>query len=474
MSMKGWLLGKVHGAANDPRRVAPSLRDGASVADAARPEHDEPDAGRRGQAHLGPYAPLIAAIRDELAGFVESQLRLHLAIAERDRYVLASIEVACEHDEVHAALLRRFMAEFTPEQIKRYLAREVIAGLRNASAIDLAQFAGLNVERPQAAAGEDPYAALIAELGSGDPGGGARPYEVTLIGRWVRGDALASDGPARRLDDERGGAPSLTPLASREASLAIEDGRGRRRVELAHAVPGRRYAIGKDPNADIVVEGTYASRRHGELWFDHDGWWIADAGSTNGIRVEGGARGVARTGVAGAARGTPLALEPGALIVLSAHANGEPKDYPRLRLEVAASARTQVPDTDVGARAAPSTPLAPSKRLVPSLPLRVQMASGPRELDLADQSLPFGIGRSRTQSLVIDGAHADVSGRHVEIVGLDDAGASVVVLGDNGVVVDGIAYGAGARFVWKRGETMVLGRADANGPACTVALARVS
>ena len=473
MSMKGWLLGKVHGPGNEARRVAPSLRDGASVTDTGRAEHDGSDAGRAREAHLGPYATLIAAIRDELADFVESQLRLHLAIAERDRYVLASIEVACEHDEAHAALLRRFTTEFTPEQIKRYLAREVIAGLRNASAIDLTLFAGLKVERPKVGEGVDPYAALIAELGSGSPDAAARPYDVTLVGRWVRGDALGSDGPARRLADERGAVAALTPLASREASLAIDDGRGSRRVELAHAVPGRRYGIGKDPGADIVVEGTYASRRHAELWFDHDGWWIADAGSTNGIRVEG-ARRTSRTGPSVAERSAPLALEPGTVIVLSAHAQGEPRDYPRLRFEVAASARSHVPDTDVTARAAPSTPLAPAKRRVPALPLTVRMASGAHELDLADQSLPFGIGRSRNQSLVIDGAHADVSGSHVEIVGIGDAGASVVVLGDNGVTVDGTPYGSGARFVWKRGETMVLGRADADGPACTVALDRAS
>ena len=44
-------------------------------------------------------------------------------------------------------LLRRFVREFKPEQIKRYLSKEVIGGLSNASAIDLSQFAGLNAER---------------------------------------------------------------------------------------------------------------------------------------------------------------------------------------------------------------------------------------------------------------------------------------------------------------------------------------
>ena len=57
------------------------------------------------------------------------------------------------------------MKEFKPEQIKLYLARDVIAGLRNASAIDLSQFAGLNAAPTVAAtADDDGYADLLAEL----------------------------------------------------------------------------------------------------------------------------------------------------------------------------------------------------------------------------------------------------------------------------------------------------------------------
>ncbi len=55
----------------------------------------EPMAGRSrngraasGLEHLGAYRPLIAAIREELERFVATDLRLHLAIAEHDRYVL--------------------------------------------------------------------------------------------------------------------------------------------------------------------------------------------------------------------------------------------------------------------------------------------------------------------------------------------------------------------------------------------------
>ena len=82
------------------------------------------------------YGGLVAAVREALEHFIVSQLRLHLAIADRDRFVLTSIQVHC-HDAEAASLLRRFMQEFKPEQVKRYLAREVIAGLPNAAAIDL-------------------------------------------------------------------------------------------------------------------------------------------------------------------------------------------------------------------------------------------------------------------------------------------------------------------------------------------------
>jgi hypothetical protein len=99
------------------------------------------------------------------------------------------------------------------------------------------------------------------------------------------------------------------------------------------------------------------------------------------------------------------------------------------------------------------------------------MATGAREVDIAAEALPFGIGRSRAQGLVVDGAHSDVSGRHVEIVGVDELGATVVVLGDNGVSVDGVQHPLGTRFVWKPGETMLIGRADVDVPACSMSLA---
>ncbi len=169
---------------------------------------DDHDPGSPGPEHLGAYAPLIGAIRDELEHFVSSQLRLHLAIAERDRYRLTSIGVECVDGGDGADLLRRFIREFTPEQIKRFLARDVIAHLPNASAIDLSQFGGLNAAPTHANVSDDDdaYAELLVQLRATTPSEGPRSFDVTLFGRWtetdastatsVRGSGAASDGIA--------------------------------------------------------------------------------------------------------------------------------------------------------------------------------------------------------------------------------------------------------------------------------------
>src|SRR5262249_43071877 len=159
-------------------------------------------------------------------------------------------------------LLRKFVAEFRPEQIKHYLAREVIAGLRNASAIDLSQFAGLNAslsEEPTQE--EDAYAGLLEELRSSAPASVPHPYEVSLVGRWSQLDVAGNAGRASR-GRTRGPAGASTPLAGQGFALDIEDAAGARSVELGSIAPGRSYVVGKDEDCDVVVDGVYVSRRH--------------------------------------------------------------------------------------------------------------------------------------------------------------------------------------------------------------------
>jgi len=166
MKLKGWMLRKVNGMGNPASRAEPQSHAAMAAHGAGAPQTHmhEPRMRAVGKQrggvpddaeHLGPYSALIGAIREELEHFVTTQLRLHLAIAERDRYVLASVEVECDESNEHRDLLRRFIGEFKPEQIKHYLANEVIAGLRNASGIDLSQFAALNAAQQDGARSEE-------------------------------------------------------------------------------------------------------------------------------------------------------------------------------------------------------------------------------------------------------------------------------------------------------------------------------
>jgi pSer/pThr/pTyr-binding forkhead associated (FHA) protein len=490
--------------------------------------------------HLGDYAPLIDAVRQELEHFIVSQLRLHLAIADRDRYVLTSIAVHCQGDDHARDRLLRFMREFKPEQVKRYLVREVIAGLPNAAAIDLSQFGGLvdgEALPGDGADAIDDYRDLLAEL-QGPAADGGPAYEVTLLGRWSEIDA-APAGPSAR-SQAPSPAPAagslVTPLAGPRCEFEVEDADGRRRVVLPAVVAGRRYVVGKGEGCDIVVRGTYTSRRHAELWLDQGSWWCADLGSTNGIRIEspgaaaqegaaspageagmplhpaegglrhpaegglrhpaegglrhpaegglrhpaeGGLRHPAEVGPGHPAEGTRrhpdeggrLRLADGARLLLSARSDGPPADHPWLALRSALPSAVAARVTPIAA--APRTPLTAvmSGHAAAAFSI-VDAAGGPARLALRTGALPLSIGRSRQSALVIDRRHDGVSGHHLDVVALDAAGADIVVVGDNGVLIGGTHHRPGARVRWPEGQPLVLGAIAVDAQACTLLLRR--
>src|SRR5206468_5812285 len=152
----------------------------------------------------------------------------------------------------------------------------------------------------------DPYADLLADLRSGAPTAQQPVYEVTLLGRWSAGESSAAPSVQPRAASSTAVAVP-TPLAAGVLRVDVEDAAGARVVHVDAVAPGRRYIVGKDPSCDIVVDGVYASRRHCELWRDAGAWWVADAGSTNGIRVES-AGSVLR---AESEHASPLELRPG-------------------------------------------------------------------------------------------------------------------------------------------------------------------
>jgi pSer/pThr/pTyr-binding forkhead associated (FHA) protein len=294
---------------------------------------------------------------------------------------------------------------------------------------------------------------------------------VSVLGRWTELD-FARPAAAHAYAS----ATPTTPLAGQRCEFDIEDGDGRRRVVLQAVVPGRRYVVGKGEGCDIRVNGTYTSRRHAEIWLDKDAWWVTDAGSTNGIRVESPAGVLDRSGPATAAATLeqPIRLMEGARIVLSARAEGPASEYPCVAMRPPANAAARL--TPIASTAAsPKTPLTailPARPAENVFKITAFLVAGVRTLELRPGSLPVTVGRSRNQTLVIDRRHEGVSGHHLDIVELDESGAQVAVHGDNGVLIEGVPHATGTRFRWKVGETMVLGASPHDHPTCTLTLTR--
>jgi len=508
MSLKNWILHGVHrmnGIAGrsdlpEPRADLDAPASPLSAAPAAGAPSPRAERGKRGAGreptlasaeHLGAYGPLIDAIRDELEHFVASHVRLHLAIAERDRFLLTAIGIGCEASDEARRLLQQFVREFKPEQVKRYLAREVIGGLPNAAAIDLSQFAGLfdadaaRVAEEEAEGGE--YRELLEALRAKPTAAAIPGYRVSVMGRWVELDAASRSGATAIAP---GSPVQGTPLSGQRCEFDVEDGSGRRRVVLHGVMPGRRYVVGNGESADIRVEGTFASRRHAEVWLENGGWWVVDAGSTNGVRIEPAGplqRGAAAPATVGE---TPMRLTQSLRIVLSARAEGPASEYPWLALRPAASTASMVTPiaTSGGALRTPRTAIlaarvapdlaTPTTQILPAASdagtsrLTLSHAAGTRTLPLAAKGLPVSVGRSRHQTLVVDRSHEGVSGHHLDIVEMDpEGGCTVVVHGDNGVTIDGAAHATGARVRWLPGQKLVLGDGSAAAVPCVLELA---
>ena len=482
MTVKSWVLDRAHRinglvARGDlpPRDPVPGVASAAAARGGNGLSAHASDAVLAKAEHLGAYASLIGAIRDELEHFVASHVHLHLAIAERDRFLLTSITVQCRDVAQARQRLTEFMHEFKPEQVKRYLAREVIGGLPNAAAIDLSQFAGL-IDAADAAANADEggeYRELLEALRSTPAATTPCPYEVSIVGRWAELDTArpAASVPPR----VHAGSVPLTPMAGQRFEFELEDADGRRRVVLQAVVPGRRYVVGKGETCDIRVNATYASRRHAELWLDNGAWWVADAGSTNGIRIESAGGALDPGGSVMAAGEQPLALVEGARIVLSARAEGPANAYPWLALWLPLHAASRITPIAASSVAVPKTPLTAilaARPAEPAFTLTLASSSGAHTLELRTSALPVSLGRSRNQTLVIDRRHEGVSGHHLDIIDLDDDGAEVEVHGDNGVLLDGAPHGPGTRLHWRLGQTLALGVSPHDAPTCQLTRAR--
>jgi ABC-type multidrug transport system ATPase subunit/pSer/pThr/pTyr-binding forkhead associated (FHA) protein len=172
---------------------------------------------------------------------------------------------------------------------------------------------------------------------------------------------------------------------------------------------GTEYRVGRDPDADIVVDDVRVSWRHAVLRADGAGWVLEDIGSTNGTFV--GTERIAR-----------LTITSTSVIRL-----GNAEDGPLLRLDPQG-----IPAHEA---AAPAGPLAP---VTPGGPMSTFLPGVDRE---PTQRLPLPakimrIGRTDDNDLVVD--DLGVSRRHAELRKSQSGRYEIVDLGShNGTFVNG-------------------------------------
>ena len=233
-------------------------------------------------------------------------------------------------------------------------------------------------------------------------------------------------------------------------------------------------------------------------------WRVADAGSTNGIRVEAGrgndpaaraARSPRRS------RATALALDATARIVLSARAEGPAGRLPvdRLARRVGATGAAGAHDAGGAGGLGPGDgalrrdPIGRGRAFRARVRRAADAADGgarrtraakrrtrsSRRATTASDATPFArascrsaIGRSRGQAIVVDRRHQGVSGHHLEIDAIDEQAAQGTCTATTASSIDGRRH-APARASTGRSATMLCSAARLPGePACRFVLAR--
>jgi ABC-type multidrug transport system ATPase subunit len=169
--------------------------------------------------------------------------------------------------------------------------------------------------------------------------------------------------------------------------------------------PGRVYWIGRDPDADVVVDTPVVSWRHAQLLVAAGQWLIQDAGSTNGTFSDG--QPVLRMRITGTVQ----------------FRLGHPEDGPLLSCSVPAAGL---------AAADPAPPTHPATALWPTHPAANRLPTGTtRVLERA-----LLIGRSDDNDVVIRDLR--VSRHHAELRGLGGGRFQLTDVGsNNGTFVNG-------------------------------------
>lgn len=131
----------------------------------------------------------------------------------------------------------------------------------------------------------------LGEISSGNrPSGEGQPVE----GRSGEDEGRSGGGRGGRGNQRnRGGSLPVPALCLRrkpeqaEIYARLPDGQ-ERAIEAGQAVPlGEGVSIGRNPDNQVVVMESFVSGRHARIYRQDGGYWVEDAGSTNGTFLNG-------------------------------------------------------------------------------------------------------------------------------------------------------------------------------------------
>lgn len=427
-----------------------------------------------------PFQPVIDALQRGLYDFACKQLQTDLYINPRYRFEITRIDLRPRTPDADHCL-QAMLARYPAAHLAGFMQRTLFVTLPNGKHIDTRHFAGIQrlpLQAPPPPAPDSPeaqgadFASICAELGEAPPPllPGQQPpaFDCFIHGRLVEDN---TPPPV---------SPSTPQPATASAQWLLRDALGEREINLDPASADNPVTLGKGEQNTLVLQGTFVSSQHGQLWFAEGGWWYLDTGSTNGSRVEvpetsGHIFPPVRERTAPC---EPLRLPPGSRILLGTTVAGlatpqTANAYPCLQVPVS---QLPPPDTStpVAAITAPTTPLVPTAPVTPPLALLLVAESEaqqhPRRIPLTGAALPFCIGRSSQQSLTVPEVHRSVSGTHLRLLQVTEAGIEIELTGQNGAQRGEALLPAGYHGLWAWGETLHLGHAQDGEPPYTLQL----
>lgn len=376
-----------------------------------------------------------AAVKAKLEDYVRRKIPEHQKIARHQVFELHRIEI---RSASNPEAVQRFLDEFDQESRYNWVNELIAQTIGPSRMLKLDRFSGIYGEA-ELSGEADPHSRYLNE-------GNRSDYQVDLIGAWAKDLALAPPLPPEQK-------PPFQPAPSPglKVKLTISDAQGRR-LEIHEQYP---FRLGKAKG--VSVQGKYVSGDHCVFHSDGRSLWLEDI-STNGTWVDGQR----------ALKGQRLELERVCQLKLGQE-HGSLANAPEIRLEIIntpIAIETPATPIDTGG----FTPIVRDVDEALLAVLDVQDATGKFSLDV--MRLPYSLGLGEGRDYKVPSAHQGVSGLHLVIESLEDAGAWAFnpAHAKNGTALDGKPQPE--RFLWPFGAEVALACQWRQGPPPRIVLKR--